>query len=172
MISRCIIIYEEHLLILEYRRRFNSRVRWSAVCWCHSSWAVRCTRPFIGETARHSLHSYMVTFFTRCPDTWRYVARILGSMILHLTSATNGNGSLARLAFFDYRKAFDLIDHYLLVNKLFSLDIPPWVVRCVCDFLTARQQRVKPGPNDYSEYLKVLPLGYLKVQFWDLGCMF
>ena len=64
MISRCIIIYEEHLLILEYRRRFNSRVRWSAVCWCHSSWAVRCTRPFIGETARH-----MVTFFTRCPDT-------------------------------------------------------------------------------------------------------
>ena len=99
MISRCIIIYEEHLLILGYRRRFNSRVRWSAFCWCHSSWAVRCTRPFIGETARHSLHSYMVTFFTRCPDTWRYVARILGSMILHLTSATDGNGSLARLVF-------------------------------------------------------------------------
>ena len=76
------------------------------------------------------------------------------------------------ICFFDYHKPFDLIDHYLLVNKLFSLDIPPWVVRWVCDFLTARQQRVKPGPNDYSEYLKVLPLGYLKVQFWDLGCMF
>ena len=73
-------------------------------------------------------------------------------MILHLTSATDGNGSLARLAFFDYRKAFDLIDHYFLVNKLFSLDIPPWVVRCVCDFVTARQQRVKPGPNNYSEW--------------------
>ena len=30
------------------------------------------------------------------------------SMIHHLTSATDGNGSLARLVFFDYRKAFDL----------------------------------------------------------------
>ena len=70
-------------------------------------------------------------------------------MIHHLTSATDGNGSLARFFFPDYCKAFDLIDHYLLVNKLCSLDIPPWVVRWVSDFLTARQQRVKLGPNDY-----------------------
>ena len=73
------------------------------------------------------------------------------SMIHHLTSATDGNGSLARLVFFDYRKVFDLIDHHLLVNKLCTLDIPPWMVRWVSDFLTARQQRVKLGPNDYSE---------------------
>ena len=55
----------------------------------------------------------------------------------------------------DYCKAFDLIDHYLLVNKLCSLDIPPWVVRWVSDFLTARQQRVKLGTNDYSEWSEV-----------------
>ena len=51
------------------------------------------------------------------------------SMIHHLTSDTDGNGSLARLVFFYYRKAFDLIDHHLLVNKLCTLDIPPWMVR-------------------------------------------
>ena len=77
------------------------------------------------------------------------------SMIHHLTSATDGNGSLARFFFPDYCKAFDLIDHYLLVNKLCSLDIPPWVVRWVSDFLTARQQRVKLGTNDYSEWSEV-----------------
>ena len=77
------------------------------------------------------------------------------SMIHHLTSATDGNGSLARLVFFDYRKVFDLIDHHLLVNKLCTLDIPPWMVRWVSDFLTARQQRVKLGPNDYSEWSEV-----------------
>ena len=76
-------------------------------------------------------------------------------MIHHLTSATDGNGSLARFFFPDYCKAFDLIDHYLLVNKLCSLDIPPWVVRWVSDFLTARQQRVKLGTNDYSEWSEV-----------------
>ena len=31
------------------------------------SWAVWCTRPFVGETARHK-----VTFLPRCPETWRY----------------------------------------------------------------------------------------------------
>ena len=76
-------------------------------------------------------------------------------MIHHITSDTDGNGSLARLVFFGYRKAFDLIDRYHLVNTFFSLDIPPWVVRWVSDFLTARQQRVNLGPNDYSEWSEV-----------------
>ena len=31
------------------------------------SWAVWCTRLFVGETTRHK-----VTFFPCCPDTWRY----------------------------------------------------------------------------------------------------
>ena len=36
------------------------------------------------------------------------------------TKATDGNGSTKRTVLFDYRKAIDLIDHGILVNKLKS----------------------------------------------------
>lgn len=57
--------------------------------------------------------------------------------------STDGNGSLVRMAFLDFRKAFDLIDHHILVGKLQTLDLPCWVVAWVTNFLTDRQQRVK-----------------------------
>ena len=34
------------------------------------------------------------------------------NVVHYLTSVTDGNGCLARLALFDFRKAFDLIDHH------------------------------------------------------------
>ena len=77
------------------------------------------------------------------------------SVVHYLTSVKDGNGCLARLALFDFRKAFDLIDHHLLVQKLYTLNIPLGVIKWVSDFLTARQQRVKLGPDCYSEWSNV-----------------
>ena len=37
---------------------------------------------------------------------------------------------------FDYRKAFDLIDHALLARKLLALDMPAGVSFWIIDFLT------------------------------------
>ena len=49
--------------------------------------------------------------------------------IVHTVSKANeGNGALVRLVLLDFKKAFDLIDHQLLVMKLNSLDIPPAVL--------------------------------------------
>ena len=45
------------------------------------------------------------------------------SIVHNLTKATDGSGSLVRIVLFDYRKAFDLIDHHILVAKLHTLDI-------------------------------------------------
>ena len=65
------------------------------------------------------------------------------SIVHNLTKATDGSGTLVRIVLFDYRKAFDLIDHHILVAKLHTLDIPPEIIIWVSDFMTNRQQRVK-----------------------------
>ena len=57
--------------------------------------------------------------------------------------ATHGSGAAVRVVPFDYRKAFDLSDHALLVRKVFGLSFPRAVTLWVADFLTHRQQRVK-----------------------------
>ena len=57
-----------------------------------------------------------------------------------------------RVVLFDYRKAFDFIDHTLLVRKVFDLSIPRSVACWVADFLIDRQQRVKLSKDCFSEW--------------------
>ena len=45
------------------------------------------------------------------------------SMIHSWAKSTDGNGSTTRVVLFDFRKAFDLIDHHVLARKLSSYDI-------------------------------------------------
>ena len=68
---------------------------------------------------------------------------------------TDGTGSTVRVVLFDYRKAFDLIDHALLAGKLLALDIPVDVSFWIIDFLTDRTQRVKLGEDCLSEWRNV-----------------
>jgi hypothetical protein len=42
----------------------------------------------------------------------------LRSMLHFLNASTDGNGATTRVILFDCRKAFDLIDHRVLLNKL------------------------------------------------------
>ena len=53
------------------------------------------------------------------------------SMIHRLAQATDGSEAAARLVLFDYRKAFDLIDHTLLVQNIYRLAIPRGIARCL-----------------------------------------
>ena len=59
-------------------------------------------------------------------------------MFHHWLNSTDGTGSSVRTALLDYRKAFDLVDHNLLVAKLFSLGVKPSVVNWIIDFLRNR----------------------------------
>ena len=68
------------------------------------------------------------------------------------TKYTDGTGSTVRVVLFDYRKAFDLIDHTLLVRKLLTFDIPYGITCWVIDFLKNRQQRVKLERECMSEW--------------------
>ena len=56
----------------------------------------------------------------------------------------------------DYRNAFDLIDHSLLLKKLKGLEFTSPITNWICDFLMDRQQRVKMTDDIYSEWKDVV----------------
>ena len=87
----------------------------------------------------------------------------LVSMIHTWNSATDGNGATVRVLLFEFKKAFDLIDHRILVGKLCSCDIPDPVISWIIDFLISRKQRVKLGYYCFSEW-GVVPAGFPKAQ--------
>ena len=74
------------------------------------------------------------------------------SMFHHWLHATDSTGAAVRVVLFDYRKAFDLIDHKILVAKINGLDMPHGIKAWVTDFLTNRHQRVKLSSDCYSEW--------------------
>lgn len=76
------------------------------------------------------------------------------SMMHTWLAALDGTGSTVRVALLDYHKAFDLVDHNLLVAKLSNYDINPTVVNWRADFLRDRSQRVKIN-SVYSNFLQV-----------------
>ena len=57
-----------------------------------------------------------------------------------------------RTVLFDYRKAFDLIDHSILIRKLCMLDVPNSIINWIIDFLSNRFQRIKLGEACVSDW--------------------
>jgi len=53
------------------------------------------------------------------------------------------NNSYARCLMVDLSKAFDTVDHVILIRKLQTLNMPPNVFNWIISFLTGRVQRCK-----------------------------
>lgn len=53
------------------------------------------------------------------------------------------NKQTVHSVFFDFQKAFDLVDHVILLNKLKTFNLPNWIVPWVAQYLIGREQRVK-----------------------------
>ena len=60
---------------------------------------------------------------------------------------TDNLGTFERIILLDFSKAFDHINHNILLDKLASLDVHPIALRWVAAFLLDRLQRVKIGEN-------------------------
>ena len=66
---------------------------------------------------------------------------------------TDGNGAIVRTLLLDYRKAFDLIEHSILVRKLCNqCKLPPSIINWIIDFLSDRSQRIKFASECVSEW--------------------
>ena len=77
---------------------------------------------------------------------------VLISILHNWYKNTDGNGSTVRVVLFDFKKAFDLIDHAILMAKLTDYELPPWVLDWIADFLTDRKQRVKLAHDCCSDW--------------------
>ena len=56
---------------------------------------------------------------------------------------TLDSGKSVRTLFVDFTKAFDRVDHTLLLNKMITLGAPPLLVEWMFSFLKGRYHRVK-----------------------------
>jgi hypothetical protein len=74
------------------------------------------------------------------------------NLIHHWSKVTDGTSSDVRVLIMDYRKAFDLIDHSLLITKLKDNGINHYIINWICDFLMDRQQRIKMANDIYPEW--------------------
>ena len=66
-------------------------------------------------------------------------------------SETDGIGATIRAVLFDFRKAFNLIHHKILMQKLTTFGLHSSIVTWVKDFLTGHRQRVKLSQDCHSE---------------------
>ena len=77
--------------------------------------------------------------------------------LVHEWSAATDKSSLnnyVRIVNLDFSKAFDLIDHNILLNKLVDFEVPEILIRWIANFLYDRKQRVKIG-NVFSDWLPI-----------------
>jgi len=72
----------------------------------------------------------------------RSAAHELVNILHHWHTALN-NYAAVRVVFVDYAKAFDHVDHSIIICKLLSLGVSSVLIRWLCSFLVNRQQRVK-----------------------------
>jgi hypothetical protein len=58
---------------------------------------------------------------------------------------------ITRILLLDFKKAFDLVDHHIITDKLTSINTPAFLANWIKSFLFNRRQRVKVG-NTFSSW--------------------
>ena len=81
--------------------------------------------------------------------------------MLHHWHAAVDKSQSVRMVFVDFAKAFDHVDHNILVAKFVELGLPDVIVRWMCAFLRDRRQRVKIGDvlSDWLQLAAGMPQG-------------
>ena len=65
------------------------------------------------------------------------------SLVHHLLYETDTSKTAERVVLLDFSKAFDLIDHNILLYKLYEMKVPATITNWIRSFLFERKQRVK-----------------------------
>jgi len=80
---------------------------------------------------------------------------------LHNVHMSADRGHESRALFLDYKKAYDHVDHNIVIKKLIDRGTPAFLVRWVAAFLSGRQQRVKLGEvlSDWGHLKGSVPQG-------------
>ena len=80
---------------------------------------------------------------------------LLYAIDMIICSLDKGLTVSAALSFLDLRKAFDSLDHSILLERLHQLGMCDIELKWFCDYLSDRSQRIRYGTH-YSEWGSVL----------------
>ncbi len=74
----------------------------------------------------------------------------LAGLIHNWLTALEKPDMVVRVLMLDFRKAFDKVDHKILLSKLANTGVPDFLISWIINFLYERQQRIKIGLNTSS----------------------
>ena len=74
--------------------------------------------------------------------------------MVHTWLLTAEERKASHVVLLDYRKAFDHVDHTVLVTKCKSYNLPNFIIRWLCAFLSDRSQRVRLG-QELSDWVSL-----------------
>ena len=64
----------------------------------------------------------------------------LVGLLHHLYDNAENNKSVSTVVCTDFRKAFDRLDHNILIRKMINMHIKPWIINWIVSFLEFRNQ--------------------------------
>jgi len=82
----------------------------------------------------------------RRSTVWHLKATVDGLVdMLHHWHIAVVSGQSVRIVFIDFAKAFDRVDHNVLMSKMMALNLPEIIIRWMYSYLLHRHERVKIG---------------------------
>lgn len=114
--------------------------------------------PILSKIAEdYVVHDFVIPAVLQKINKRQYgtISKLCTMHALVSTTHTWHVSSDGNLLLFDFRKAFNLIDHNILVRKLLDYDIPMHILCWIADFLLDRRQLVKLAQDNFSEWLYI-----------------
>ena len=106
----------------------------------------------LSKTMEHFVSDWIMSQIRHLVDRQQFgslaglsTTHALLSFFHHLYKTTDELDQCVRVLLLDFSKAFDKIDHHILIRKMEEMAIDPVLIEWVKQFLTGRKQRVKIG---------------------------
>ena len=110
----------------------------------------------------------LVVKFPRCNlvDNYDHLRVALFYLVHKWHLALLNRGTVIRLTFLDFRKAYDLIDHNLLLENCSKIGIRPGLLPWLASYLNGRAQltNVVPSYPAHLQLIAAFPRGVLSVR--------
>lgn len=107
--------------------------------------------PILSKGIEFFAREWFMNVFRPHIDKFQYGSQSECSTVIALAQLIHGwlqqleNNKAVRILLIDFSKAFDLVDHNILINKISNIGTPPFLTAWLHSFLCERRQRVKIG---------------------------
>jgi hypothetical protein len=117
--------------------------------------------PILSKGLEFHIREWFMDFISDDLDKMQYGSRKNCSAVIALAQlvhewllAMETSNTIIRILLLDFRKAFDLVDHNILMDKIRETNVPDFLYSWIYSFLDGRKQRVKIN-NHVSSWLPI-----------------